>query len=741
MKWWQHCRWYHLSALLAGINLFTVVASLGLTHLLLNTYSLSVSDDESWSRHAVQFEQLGEYVGAVNVPANEVIIARTPESARANLKNAVAQYLDRTMLIQAEFGNQLPVSLAAPLLNRLAALTRQVELLQQRGNTVIDLIADGRNRAAGVEIANANQRQAQALLEIRNLCEMTRQLRTAATAKRVAEASFLRWIERAIGLLVVGLVTAIVINGARLARQMHETEAKLGRMSAIVEHSEDAIFSQDLGSAITSWNNGAVHLYGYSKQHAIGLSPAFLIPADRINEAELIEEKVRHGHAVQQFESIRRRKDGRMVNVELTVSPVRNEHGTVVGISQIARDTHVLRASERAMQEAKDASEEANRSKSEFLANMSHEIRTPMTAILGYTDILWNSVERPVEIDAVETIRRNGEHLIHLVDEILDLSKIEAGKLTVESLPVQVSKLVLEVIDLMRIKADAKGLAMRAEFPSQMPETIQTDPTRLRQILINLLSNSIKFTQDGRIRLVVSLKQEPGQLPRMQFEVIDTGIGMNEVQLSKLFQPFSQTDTSTTRKYGGTGLGLAICSRLAHTLGGMITVSSRVCVGTTFSVTICAGDLDGVSFIDPAAEVAPVQKPVRLLASEPRTMGHVLLAEDGLDNQKLIKYMLNKVGMDVTCCDNGVVAHDLALERYALGRPFDLVLMDMQMPILDGYAATRQLRAMGYKGPIVALTANAMSGDREKCMAAGCDDYAMKPIDRYRLVEIVSQYV
>ncbi|MDB5386340.1 MAG: histidine kinase [Planctomycetaceae bacterium] len=741
LKWWQRYRWYHLSAVLAGMNLFTVVASLALSHLLLNIYSLSVRTDEKWTRHVISIEELAESVAAVNVPGNEVLLTRDFERERFKLNRASGLYLQRSQEIGRNISSEFPSTIVEPLLQRLALLSQHVEIMQKRGIVVIDLISEGNDVVAGVEIASANQHLVQALIEIRILCQLTREYRDAAVAKHVIAASFLRRIERAIGVLVIGLLIAIVVNGVRLARQMNEAETKLGRLSAIVEHSEDAIFSEDLTGKITSWNQGAEHLYGYTAQEVIGQSPSCLITDDRLHEAESIELEVRGGHPVQQIETIRRRKDGVWVDVELTISPVRNEHGELIGISQIARDIRELRASERAMQEAREASEEANRSKSEFLANMSHEIRTPMTAILGFTEILSQSVDQPDEIAAVETIRKNGEHLTHLINEILDLSKIEAGKLTVECSPVSVPKLVREVVDLMRVKADAKGLVLRTEYPDLMPETILTDPTRLRQILINLVGNSIKFTEAGLIRIAVRLKREPGKQPLMQFDVMDSGIGMNQSQMDKLFQPFSQTDNSMTRRFGGTGLGLTICQRLAQNLGGTISVFSRVCVGTTFTVTIGTGSLEGIPLVNPRLEAAAVPKPQRSLSAECRTAAQVLLAEDGADNQRLIKYILNKAGVDVTCCDNGVVAHDLALERFALGRPFDLVLMDMQMPILDGYSATRQLRAMGYKGPIIALTANAMSGDREKCMSAGCDDYVMKPIDRYLLVEVVSRFV
>jgi len=745
LRWWPRFRWYHLSAFLVAINLFSVVASLGLSHLLLNTYELAVHTDLEWTRHFVGFEELLDAVAEVNTPGNEVFLTRDVQLERQKLKLAVAAFLERNAKIRKQIGERLPAAIGEPLLMRLGSVSHAVEQIQERTIRVFELIADGKDGLAGSEMSSANRNLSQALIELRTLRKWTRIHRSAAITKRFADANALRWIERGIALLVFVLILPIVTHGIRLAGEMHEAEVKLGRLSAIVEHSEDAILSEDLFGKITSWNAGAQHLYGYQEQEVLGRSSSFLVPPDRLEDARSIVREVRQGRPVQQVETVRCHKEGFLVDVELTVSPVRNEFGELIGISQISRDIRALLDSERAMQDAKDASEAANRTKSEFLANMSHEIRTPMTAILGFAEVLSNSVKKPEEIDAVETIRRNGEHLIHLINEILDLSKIEAGKLSVERVPVSVPELIAEVIALMKVKADAKGLAIRAEFPEPIPQTIQTDPTRLRQILINLLGNSVKFTEVGLIRLVVRLKWNLRQEPVLQIEVMDTGIGMTSAQVANLFQPFSQADSSMSRKHGGTGLGLSICFRLAQVLGGSITPYSRANVGTTFTLTVSAGSLEGVPLINPAKRASPISRSTTpAMAAElitPLSSAPVLLAEDGPDNQRLIKYMLNKAGIQVTCCDNGKSAHDLAVEGVLQGTPFALILMDMQMPVQDGYEATRRLRERGYKGTIIALTAHAMAGDRDKCINAGCDDYLTKPIERRVLVEMVSHYL
>ena len=400
-----------------------------------------------------------------------------------------------------------------------------------------------------------------------------------------------------------------------------------------------------------------------------------------------------------------------------------------------------------ALEQLHETAQGANRAKSEFLANMSHEIRTPITAILGFTDILLTdeSIEHasPEQIDALRTVNRNGHYLLELINDILDLSKIEAGRVEMERISVSTTEMITEVIELMKIRTDAKGLDLQVEYDGPLPEKIDTDPTRLRQILINLIDNAVKFTDTGSVRLVTRLARGKHDEPTVQFDVIDTGIGMTPEQCSRLFTPFAQADTSTTRKFGGTGLGLTISKRLAKSLGGDISVVSKLGEGSTFGLTVGVGALDGVVMLDDPISVTAAET-----RTEPVSAGaecyppcSVLLAEDGLDNQRLISLLLKRADMKTTVAGNGQLAYDLAMAELNRGVPFDVILMDMQMPVMDGYETTRQLRQSGYEGPIIALTACAMAGDREKCLAAGCDDFTTKPIDRNTLLSTVSRHV
>jgi signal transduction histidine kinase/ActR/RegA family two-component response regulator len=425
--------------------------------------------------------------------------------------------------------------------------------------------------------------------------------------------------------------------------------------------------------------------------------------------------------------------------------------------AELEHSTHELESTNAKLSRAKADALAAAQAKGKFLANMSHEIRTPMTAILGFAEVLHEDISccaecpqhatcelRVANKERVRTITRNGQHLLQLINDILDLSKIEAGKLNVEHLSCSPVRVVSDVADLMRVRADAKGLKLKVEFRGPIPETIKSDPTRLRQILVNLVGNAIKFTRAGSVRLVTTLVDEGADAPRMRFEVIDTGIGIAPEQVAALFQPFTQADSSTTRKFGGTGLGLAISKRLAEKLGGSLTVESSPGRGSTFRLVIAAGSLEGVKMIqDPQPEAVAAQDKALALpvVQQPCLTGcHVLLAEDAPDNQRLISRILEKAGAEVTVVENGRLAVDTALAARDRGTPFQVVLMDMQMPVMDGYAATRLLREQGYDGPIIALTAHAMASDRDKCISAGCDDYATKPINRAKLVELIRRY-
>jgi signal transduction histidine kinase/ActR/RegA family two-component response regulator len=385
----------------------------------------------------------------------------------------------------------------------------------------------------------------------------------------------------------------------------------------------------------------------------------------------------------------------------------------------------------------------ANRAKSDFLANMSHEIRTPMTAILGYSEHLAEKGCTDAEREQiVGIIRRNGDHLLQIINDILDLTAIEANRLTVERTAVPLGRLVKEVIEASRGPAEARGLRLSLHCPGPIPQVVQTDATRLRQILMNLLKNAVKFTEAGEVSCTLRLERPGNARPLLRFDIRDTGIGMTPEQLDRAFEAFTQADETMSRRFGGTGLGLTISRRLAGLLGGDVTAESRPGCGSNFTLTIDPGALEGVP-LGPLEGQPPTgeTKPRSGAPEAPLARCRILLVEDGPDNQRLISHILKKAGAEVEVAENGKLGLDAAWEALTSGRAFDVILMDMQMPVMDGYSATGELRARGYAGPILAITAHAMLGDREKCLQAGCDEYASKPIARDKLIEMIRAHL
>lgn len=420
-----------------------------------------------------------------------------------------------------------------------------------------------------------------------------------------------------------------------------------------------------------------------------------------------------------------------------------------------------LHAANQQIHKQKQAAESANEAKSRFLANMSHEIRTPLTSILGYADeLLTDDLSEEDTRQAVEMVSRNGRHLLELVNDILDLSKIEADRLNVELMDVSPVIIATDVVSSLRGRAAEKRLDLRVHFRNAIPETIQSDPTRLRQILTNLVGNAIKFTTEGSVEVWIGMSPlnsettipEPvsgdssamaSLLPSsteslLYFDVVDTGVGITPEQIEQLFQPFTQADSTTTRKFGGTGLGLTISRKLARLLGGDVTVRSVQNQGSTFTASISTGPLQNLRLLtDADIESTVADNGLVTPQAGLRLSSRVLLAEDAPDNRLLISRILERYGASVCTAEDGRQAVEQALRAQAEGSPFDVILMDMQMPVLDGCGATRELRLAGYTRPIIALTANILQSDLQACVEAGCDAHSPKPINRQELIGLI----
>ncbi|MGD0653835.1 MAG: PAS domain-containing protein [Thermoguttaceae bacterium] len=533
-----------------------------------------------------------------------------------------------------------------------------------------------------------------------------------------------------------------------MERALIEREARLRN---IVENALEIIYTLTPEGMISYASPRWTQLIGHESPDLVGRSfVSFLHPSDRTAFQSYFAAAAAGDGQNQRIEFRMENRNGLWRWYGTTLSAVKDSQGRLKEFVGIAEDNTDRKHSEEELRKAKEAAEAATLAKTEFLTNMSHEIRTPMTAILGFAEMLLESIERPQDVVAANTIKRNGEYLLRIINDILDLSKIETGHFVAEQAKCSPRELIDDVVSMMKVRADAKGLPLLVEFVGPIPQTIRTDPIRMRQILINLIGNAVKFTEEGHICIQVRLAENDRKEPLLECKIIDTGIGMSEEQINRLFEPFTQGDASTSRKYVGMGLGLALSKRLAGMLGGNIAFSSVKGQGSTFAFTLGTGSLEGVHMLqidntleDQPASLHGVTPPVLQHLS-----GRILLAEDGLDNQRLLALILRKAGATVTIVNNGKEALEkvIAEQKKSLADgiqtpPFDVILMDMQMPEMDGYEATWRLREMGYTAPIIALTAHAMNHDREKCLSAGCDEYLTKPIDREILFSTILRYM
>jgi len=672
-----------------------------------------------------------------------------------------------------------------------------------------------------------------------------------------------------------GKITGAVVTFLDISERVQAEEGK-ARLASVVNSSVDAIIATDPAGTITNWNRGAELIYGYSAKEAIGNSLSMVMPPDHALDTSVVLDAIRNREELLQYETTRAKKDGEIIDVAITLSPIQTTDGRHVGASSIERDITARRRREQELEEARDAAEAANRTRSEFLANVSHELRTPMNAIIGMTDLALRE-DLPGEVrDCLTTARDSADTLLFLLNDILDYSRMEAGRFELDATDFNLRDMVHDTVKSLSLRAHEKGLELACHINLDVPYWVTGDPLRLRQVITNLVTNALKFTERGEVLVRIGLEEElpirdPGTTFSLHVAVVDTGIGISQEDQQRIFSPFTQADASTTRRYQGTGLGLSICRRLTRLMNGRMWVESEPDVGSTFHFTACltvaaegdnevareheaaqqlrdlpvlivddnltnrriltemlrnwsmqpfayadadeamkqldhaAGlgtpfqliivdalmpDVDGFMLIEriqaqqalkratilmlssadrqifkERCSTLPVtaylEKPVsqsdlldaivtaldgpRLFPRAEETIGltdqplKILVAEDTPANQKVIQRILSKRGHRIEIAHNGREA----VERTERD-PFDLVIMDVQMPTMDGLQATATIRAREQSSdqhtPIVAMTAHAMRGDREKCLDAGMDNYLSKPIDANKLIRLVESF-
>lgn len=512
------------------------------------------------------------------------------------------------------------------------------------------------------------------------------------------------------------------------------------RLRDVADAAGEYIWEVDSSGHYTFLSERVVDVLGYSVEKLIGQHPLSFVPPE---EVESVREKSREitlgRKSFRDFEHRMIRGDGKIIWLSINGVPVSNMLGQVTGYRGAGLDITARKNAEQELIREKEAAQAADRAKSEFLAVMSHEIRTPLNSVLGFADLLTETELSSHQKEQVDMIRRSGDALLVLLNDILDFSRIESGKMPIQPSAVEIRGCLRDVVDLYGATAQAKGVGIRIEVESSVPQALCTDPGRLRQILLNLIGNAVKFTPAGEI--VVSARKgegdsENGRFP-LRVEISDTGIGIPPDRVTRLFKPFSQADSSTTRRFGGTGLGLAICKRLAELLGGDVFLVKSSPSGSVFALELKLVTMPVSTGLEHSS-TGDVFAANRSCGQNWRT----LVIEDNAVNRMLAQRMLLSLGAESDSAENGLAG----VEAHAKN-PYDIIFMDLQMPVMDGVEAAEKIRKFEKEHPeippafIIALTADAMSGDRQRCLDAGMNDYLSKPIRRPELAGALEKAV
>ncbi len=740
---------------LATFDLLAICLALMFGNRVVNSSLSALNEDRSWAYRQGIYSELTRGANQCRQPAHDAVQARNTELAAQQFAQNLRAFREDLDRVRFEAQTHMPASHLADLMRRFSRLQDLTRKIEQDAERVLALVESDEGSQATPLLTSIDESYAQItdeLAELSLFASNTLELRYESQIEQLVRLRGYQWWMAVCGTLFVSIISfyghrfsnTVQTQVHKATQQTTELAEKEARLRTIVDTAADGIVTMNHQGIVESCNEAMVKLFARDRNDLIG-KPIFMLMEEIDDNVEASGQLTLCLLDINALIGTKRelrgmRPDGTKFYVELAVAEVRFSDRRI--ITGIIHDVTERREFEAQLKNHRQAAEAATEAKSQFLANMSHEIRTPMTAIIGYSDLLLEPGQSDEERQrCVQTVRRNADHLLNLINDILDISKIEAGKMTVETIALSPCQIIGDVASLMRVRAIEKNIGFEVIYDSPIPAEINGDPVRVRQILLNLVGNAIKFTKSGQVRIHTTCLDITGDKPRMNFRVVDSGIGLTQEQLGRLFQPFTQADYSTTRQFGGTGLGLTICRRLVEMMGGEITVASVPGLGSSFEFTIPTGSLQNTRILAAPGEAESIrQSPNVAKGTQTRLTARVLLAEDGPDNYRLISHHLTRAGATVVHAENGQQAFEKALDADRIAQPFDVVLMDMQMPVLDGYQATSNLRARGYWLPIIALTAHAMSGDRDKCLNAGCTDFLTKPIDPGLLIETVRKY-
>lgn len=565
--------------------------------------------------------------------------------------------------------------------------------------------------------------------------------------KSVQEKGFLGLVHNPLLKLLIfmglgGFITFYFYLG-RVLSLLDPSKAVPGRVRAALDTMAEGLLVLDRKEQIVLANKAFAKMLGKKTEELVGFKASQLpwrnAKGDKIDKIERPWVKAIQNGVVQKNQSLYLSfPDQKTLIFNTNCSPVLGSENKHAGVLVSFDDITPLEEKKIELRKSKEEAESANQAKSEFLANMSHEIRTPMNAILGFTEILKRGFVKNEQdsLKYLNIIGSSGKNLLELINDILDLSKVESGQFEIETDRVEPHRIIYEVIQMLGVKAHEKSIGLRFEPLSPLPQSIETDPARLRQIIFNLIGNAVKFTDTGEVTVTAQIQDLKGQ-PTIVIRVKDDGIGIAQDKLNTIFDPFTQADSQITKRFGGTGLGLAISRKFARALGGDITVTSELNCGSCFTIQVPTGELNSITFLDPEEIIAIQQQADNTMLSHWQIPeARVLVVDDGVENRELVKFLLEDAGLTVEEAENGKIGMEMAIAN-----TYQLILMDVQMPVMDGFTATKSLRQQGMDAPIIALTANAMKGFEQKCLDAGYTGYLSKPIDVDQFMATVADYL